>query len=205
MKASRPTAGRHRLIAYCGFQGFGRSETPGGHLASIFAIDICGFAVMSNHLHLIVCTCPNLVEGCSDEEIALRWSRLAPARDIATGEAIEPSESDLQYDLIGFPSGSSSCGGGWRVCRGCWLVCASRFAKANREDGCDGRFWQGRFRSQRLLDEEFIWLAASTSTSISSGFLTPVMAAGLIIPAFCQSSTARSTAIRQMAAAGRDR
>src|ERR1700678_3424172 len=68
-------------------------------LASIFAIDICGFAVMSNHLHLIVRTRPDVVQGWSDEEIARRWSRLAPARDIATGEPVEPSESDLNMIL----------------------------------------------------------------------------------------------------------
>src|SRR5271156_759491 len=54
------------------------------HLASIFAVDVCGYAVMSNHLHVIVRTRPDLVQAWSDQEIALRWSRLAPARDIAT-------------------------------------------------------------------------------------------------------------------------
>ena len=69
------------------------------HLASIFAIEFCSYAVMSNHLHLIVRTRPDLVQGWSDEEVALRWSRLAPAHDIATGEPVEPSQSDLNIIL----------------------------------------------------------------------------------------------------------
>ena len=70
------------------------------HLASIFAIELCSYAVMSNHFHLIVRTRPDLVQGWSDEEVALRWSRLAPAKDIAPSEPVEPSQSDHKHDLI---------------------------------------------------------------------------------------------------------
>src|SRR5208282_1820253 len=43
------------------------------HLASIFAIDICAYAVMSNHLHLVSRTRPDLVPEWSAEEVAWRW------------------------------------------------------------------------------------------------------------------------------------
>jgi hypothetical protein len=126
------------------------------HLASIFAIDICGFAVMSNHLHLIVRTRPDLVKGWSDEEIARRWSRLAPAADIATGEPVEPSESDLNMILSDLERVIELRR---RLASLSWLMarlCEPIARKANREDDCDGRFWQGRFSSQRLLDEAAI-------------------------------------------------
>ena len=42
-------------------------------LAAIFGIDICGYAVMSNHLHLVLRARPDLVQNWSNEEIALRW------------------------------------------------------------------------------------------------------------------------------------
>ncbi len=45
-------------------------------LAAIFAIEICGYAVMSNHLHLILRVRPDLAQDWSDEELALRWVRL---------------------------------------------------------------------------------------------------------------------------------
>jgi hypothetical protein len=64
-------------------------------LASVFAIDICGYAVMSNHLHIVLRARPDLVRDWSDEEVALRWTRLCPPRDPATGEKTEPSAYDL--------------------------------------------------------------------------------------------------------------
>ena len=42
-------------------------------LSSVFAVDICSYAVMSNHYHLTVKITPEQVEHLSDYEIMLRW------------------------------------------------------------------------------------------------------------------------------------
>jgi hypothetical protein len=68
-------------------------------LAAIFAIEICGYAVMSNHLHLVLRVRSDLARDCSDDELARRWLRLYPPRDPASGEPIEPSECDLNRIL----------------------------------------------------------------------------------------------------------
>jgi REP element-mobilizing transposase RayT len=123
------------------------------HLASIFAIDFCGYVVMSNHIHLVMRTRPDLVRGWSDEEVALRWSRLAPAIDIAGDEPVEPSESELKM-ILSDPERVVELRG--RLASLSWLMarlCEPIARKANREDNCTGRFWEGRFHSQRLLDE----------------------------------------------------
>ena len=41
-------------------------------LAGAFAIDVCGFAVMSNHIHVVLRTRPDVVEEWSDDEVARR-------------------------------------------------------------------------------------------------------------------------------------
>ena len=45
-------------------------------LSSLFAIDICAYAVMSNHLHLAVKICPQKLENLSNEEIVERWTSI---------------------------------------------------------------------------------------------------------------------------------
>ena len=59
-------------------------------LAGLFAIEVCGYSVMSNHLHLVLRIRPDLAEQWSADEIALRWYRVFPSRDDATGELVEP-------------------------------------------------------------------------------------------------------------------
>ena len=68
-------------------------------LASVFAIDCLTFAVLSNHMHLILRSRPDIVRGWSDEQIARRWLRLCPVRKDQNGEPVEPSDSELSLIL----------------------------------------------------------------------------------------------------------
>ena len=47
-------------------------------LSSLFSIDICAYAVMSNHFHLVVEIDPDAPYAWSDEEVATRWLALCP-------------------------------------------------------------------------------------------------------------------------------
>ena len=59
-------------------------------LAAVFGIDVCGYAVMSNHFHVVLRVRPDLAQGWSDEEVALRWRLLYRPRDETTGLQTEP-------------------------------------------------------------------------------------------------------------------
>ena len=45
-------------------------------LSSVFAIDLCAYAVMSNHYHLVVRINADEVKQWSDEEVARRWMQI---------------------------------------------------------------------------------------------------------------------------------
>ena len=51
-------------------------------LAEIFAVAVGGFAVMHNHLHVLLRLDPEVAQGWSDLEVVQRWGRLFPPRDI---------------------------------------------------------------------------------------------------------------------------
>jgi REP element-mobilizing transposase RayT len=126
------------------------------HLASIFAIDICGYTVMSNHLHAVLRCRPDLVRDWSADEIAFSWSRLFPSSDPATGEPIEPSACDINM-IVSDPERVAELR--QRLSSLSWFMrCLNEqiARRANREDECKGRFWEGRFKSQALLDEAAI-------------------------------------------------
>jgi hypothetical protein len=64
-------------------------------LAGLFAIEVCGYSVMSNHVHLVLRNRPDIAGQWTADEIALRWCKVFPARDDATGEPVEANEHDL--------------------------------------------------------------------------------------------------------------
>jgi hypothetical protein len=51
-------------------------------LASVFGIDILSYAIMSNHLHVIVRNRPDIVQTWSDKEVALRWLQIFPGKQL---------------------------------------------------------------------------------------------------------------------------
>ena len=122
-------------------------------MAGIFTIDVCGFSVMENHLHVVLRTRPNLSNRCTDEEIAIRWWRLFPKRRTTDNRAAEPTEEELAFILAGEGRVEELR---TRLASLSWFMrCLKEniARRANAEDGCTGRFWEGRFKSIALLDQ----------------------------------------------------
>jgi len=42
-------------------------------LAGIFAIDVCAYAVLDNHLHVVLILNNEVARGWSDEDVVRRW------------------------------------------------------------------------------------------------------------------------------------
>jgi REP element-mobilizing transposase RayT len=125
-------------------------------LAGVFGIDVLAFDVMSNHLHVVLRNRPDVVRSWSDDEVAQRWWKLFPRRRDESGDPAPPQESDLSMitsdleKLAEIRKRLSNIG---------WLMrcVAEPVARmANREDECTGRFWEGRYKCQPLLDESAI-------------------------------------------------
>lgn len=129
-------------------------------LAGCFALDLLAFAIMSNHLHVILRNRPDVVSSWSNREVALRWLRLFPDRRAPDDQPAEPSDEELQArcddeDWIVERRRRLSSISWFMRC-----LCEPIARQANYEDQCSGRFWEGRFRSQPLLDEAAVMACA---------------------------------------------
>ena len=135
-------------------------------LAGLFAIEVCGYSVMSNHLHLVLRNRPDIAEQWPVDEVALRWCGDFPRHDDATGQPVEPGEHDLAM-LTANPERLAELRK--RLANLSWFMrCLSETIAraANHEDGSSGRFWAGRFKSVALLDEAAI-LACSVYVDLN--------------------------------------
>jgi hypothetical protein len=121
-------------------------------LSCIFGMEVFAYAVMSNHLHLVIRNRPDLAKSWTAEEVALRWCSLFPKRN-AHGIAEVPGEEAIK-SFVGDSARVEICRE--RLGDISWFMrCLNEpiARRANREDKCTGRFWEGRFKCQRLMDE----------------------------------------------------
>ena len=122
-------------------------------LAGIFGIDVLGFAIMGNHLHVILRNRPDVVKTWTDEQIARRWWNLFPKRRDEEKRPADPTQFDLNMILA---EASQLAEKRKRLSDVSWFMrCLAEVIarRSNVEDECTGRFWEGRFRSQVLADE----------------------------------------------------
>lgn len=63
-------------------------------LASVLCVDILSYAILSNHLHVILRNRPDVLGHLTDREVAIRWLRVFPGRRIEE-QLAEPSEIDV--------------------------------------------------------------------------------------------------------------
>ncbi|WP_068545411.1 transposase [Thalassotalea crassostreae] len=121
-------------------------------LSSVYLIDICAFAIMSNHSHVVVKVDVEKAERLSDIEVLYRWHKIHYGTQL-TRQYCKNNQIDKHLTST---LGATIKVYRKRLCDLSWFMrdLNEYIARlANEEDKCTGRFWEGRFTSQALLDE----------------------------------------------------
>jgi REP element-mobilizing transposase RayT len=121
--------------------------------AKVFAIDIAAYAIMSNHYHVVLHINKRQADSWSLDQVIERWHTLYKGNVLSQRYLTESQFSDAELAKL------SECVEEWRnrlMDLGWFIGRLNEFIarQANYEDQCTGRFWEGRFRSQALLDEK---------------------------------------------------
>lgn len=101
---------------------------------------------MENHLHVVLAVDVDRAATWSEEEIVARYTKLYPMAQVS-------------YDASAIDDGVNPLLQTWRTRLSdlSWMMRALNeyiARKANKEDKANGRFWEGRFKSQALVDEK---------------------------------------------------
>lgn len=113
-------------------------------LTQIFTIEVLGYAILDTHSHTLIRTRPDILDELSDEQVVERWLRLFPKKT-PTGVSRECyiHTLSLNQTLV------------WKLRKrlgniSWFMKSLNEFIarKANKEDECKGRFWEGRFKAQ---------------------------------------------------------
>jgi len=131
------------------------------HQARYFGIDLLCQAILSNHIHLVLRSRPDVVAEWDDSEVARRWLMLCPVRRDENRQPMEPTEFELNHirndkeKVVVLRNRLSDISWWMR------LLSQNIAQRANKEDREVGKFWQARYRAVRLLDETAILACAA--------------------------------------------
>jgi len=124
-------------------------------LSSVFSIELCAYAILHNHYHIVIRVNSDEAKDWSDQEVVQRWIRLFSEpmviRRYLAGATLSAVEQQCVDSLVLT----------WRerlMDLSWYMRCLNEpiARMANNEDHCTGRFWEGRFKSQALLDERAV-------------------------------------------------
>lgn len=158
-------------------------------LTHLFTIDVCAYAVMSNHYHLVLHVDQHRAKELTLMEAANRWLQLFRAPPLVerylSGDISEVERAAAEAIVMRWRE---------RLCDLSWFMkCLNEHLArlANEEDQCTGRFWEGRFRSQALLGE------AGLLTAMAYVDLNPIRA-GIATTPEASAFTSISDRIRSL-------
>ena len=133
-------------------------------LSGVFAIDVAAYAVMSNHYHLVLRVDAERAQGWGRDEVLRRWTQLFDGPLLVQRlQAAQERGEDAGLDAATLARIDE-----WAETYRARLMDISWFMRvlnetiarqANAEDKVTGRFWEGRFKSQALLDEQAVLTA----------------------------------------------
>ncbi|ABG40256.1 protein of unknown function DUF1568 [Paraglaciecola sp. T6c] len=121
-------------------------------LSTVYSIDICAYAVMNNHTHVVLCVNKTMADNWDSHEVLRRYHKLH--RGTLLTQKFMNGDTLSQGELITFDETVETYRR--RLYDISWFMRDLNeyiAREANKEDGCTGRFWEGRFKSQALLDE----------------------------------------------------
>lgn len=152
--------GNDAVTGQCFDHRRGWIETRIRELASVFAIDVAAYAVMSNHYHVVLRVDESRARAWSADEVLRRWTQLFTGpllvrRYLGSARA---QMGQAELDKVGELADTYR----QRLFDVSWymrVLNESIARQANAEDGVRGHFWEGRFKSQALLDEQALLAA----------------------------------------------
>ena len=137
-------------------------------LSQVFSFEIASYSIMSNHYHVLLRVDRDTGLNWDDETVAKRWKQLYSwpllvenylKGNTSKAETMKAQEiiQTWRKRLIDIP---------W------FMRCLNEYLgrRANKEDQCTGRFWEGRYKSQALLGD------AAVLTCMSYVDLNPIRA-----------------------------
>ena len=121
--------------------------------AEAFAIKLCAYAIMGNHYHVVLHVRADTAASWSEIEVVERWHSLFSGTPLSQRFAFGADLSKLEKEQLNENIAI------WRarLMDISWfmrIVNEAISRRANSEDQCTGRFWEGRFNSQALLDDK---------------------------------------------------
>ena len=122
-------------------------------ITQVYTIGISAYAIMDNHYHLILNVDTEAAQSLSDQQVQQRWMQLYHGDVLMNRYLNGDCHSRSEINKV------KAITQQWRerLSDISWFMRSLNeyiARKANIEDCCKGHFWESRFKSQALLDEQ---------------------------------------------------